>query len=296
VNSADWMALFGGAATSLVGLSLVGIAGKAVTIEVEDEHVALVTSFGKLVAKLDKPGLRVMPTKWLPWVKVHHVPMARDYRIIHELHLNDARGTTLSVDLWMEQRVVDAERFLFATEDAEQATQNVVVHAAMSLLGGRDFQQILDDQSDLGRQLQREVSAETERWGISIEQVFVRNITLLPEVSQQVFGTVAARLERARAVLVERGRLDAAQLEADTAKKVATLVATAKGQYPLAVGRALERLRRSPKVFEAYNELYELSQLRGARTVAFRGFDGKDLRALDAAMLPDPAANAPAKS
>jgi regulator of protease activity HflC (stomatin/prohibitin superfamily) len=140
------------------------------------------------------------------------------------------------------------------------------------------------------------VSAETERWGISIEQVFVRNITLLPEVSQQVFGTVAARLERARAVLVERGRLDAAQLEADTAKKVATLVATAKGQYPLAVGRALERLRRSPKVFEAYNELYELSQLRGARTVAFRGFDGKDLRALDAAMLPDPAANAPAKS
>lgn len=290
------MAVFGGAASSLVGFTLIGVAAKAVTVAVEDEHVVVVTSFGKQVAKFDKPGLQVMPTRWLPWVKVHEVSLARDYRIIHELHLNDARGTTVSVDLWMEQRVVNAEKFLFATEDAEQATQNVVVHAAMSLLGGRDFQRILDDQSDLGRQLQKEVSAETERWGISVEQVFVRNVTLLPEVSQQVFGTVAARLERARAVLVEKGRLDAAQLEADTAKKVATLVATAKSQYPLAVGRALERLKKSPKVFEAYNELYELSQVRGARTVAFRGFDGKDVRALDAAMLPDPAAGQPAKS
>lgn len=290
------MSLFGGAASGVVGLTMVGVVGKAVTVSVEDEHVALVTHFGKLVEKFDKPGLKVVPTRWLPWVKVHHVSLARDYRIIHELHINDARGTTVSIDLWMEQRVIDAEKFLFATEDAEQATQNVVVHAAMSILGGRDFQQILDDQSDLGRQLQKEASAETERWGIAVEQVFVRNVSLLPEVSQQVFGTVAARLERARAVLVEKGRLDAAQLEADTAKRMATLVGTAKSQYPLAVGRALERLKKSPKVFEAYNELYELSQVRGARTVAFRGFDGKDVRALDAAMLPDPAAGQPVKS
>jgi regulator of protease activity HflC (stomatin/prohibitin superfamily) len=289
------MAVFGGAASSLVGLTLVGVVAKAVTVSVEDEHVVIVTSFGKQIAKLVKPGLHVMPTQWLPWVKVHSVPLARDYRIIHELHLNDARGTTVSLDLWMEQRVVDPERFLFATEDAEQATQNVLVHAAMSMLGGRDFQQILDDQSDLGRQLQKEVSTETERWGIAVEQVFVRNVTLLPEVSQQVFATVAARLERARAVLVEKGRLDAAQLEADTAKKVATLVATAKSQYPLAVGRALERLKKLPKVYEAYNTLYALSQVRGARTVAFRGFEAKEVRALDAAMLPDPAANQPAK-
>lgn len=296
MNASDWMAVFGGAASGVVGLTLLGVLAKAMTIAVEDEHVTVVTSFGKLVAKFDKPGLQVVPTRWLPHIKVHHVSLARDYRIIHDLHINDARGTTVAVDLWMEQRVMDPEKFLFATEDAEQATQNVVVHAAMSILGGRDFQQILDDQSDLGRQLQKEVSAETERWGITVEQVFVRNVSLLPEVSRQVFGTVAARLERARAVLVEKGRLDAAQLEADTAKQVATLVATAKSQYPLAVGRALERLKKSPKVFEAYTELYSLSQVRGTRTVAFRGFDAKDVRALDAAMLPDPLAGQPVKS
>jgi regulator of protease activity HflC (stomatin/prohibitin superfamily) len=288
MSSQDWMQLMGGVAAGVVGFTVLGLLMRAVLVSVEDEHVALVTSFGKLVARYDKPGAQLVLSKSMPWVKVHHISLARDYRIIHDLHINDARGTTVAVDLWMEVRVIDPEKSLFAVEDSEQATQNLVVHAAMSILGSRDFQQILDDQSALGKQLQKEVSAETERWGVRVEQVYVRNVSLLPEVSRQVFGTVASRLERARAVLVEKGRLDAAQLEADTAKQVATLVAQAKGQYPLAVGRALERLKKSPRVFTAYNQLYELAQLRGPRTVAFRGFDGKDVRALDAAMLPEP--------
>ncbi len=287
MTAQDWFRLFGGAAAGAVVLSLLAVAARGFGVGVEDEHVALVTRFGKLVAKFERPGLHFFPTKWLPWVKVEHVSVARDFRVIHDLHVNDARGTTVVADLWVELRVSDPEKALFAVEDWDQATQNLVVHAAMSILGSRDFQQILDDRSELGAQLQRDVSAETERWGVKVEQVYVRNVALLPEVSRQVFGTVAARLEHARAVVTEKGRLDAAQLEADTAKQVAQLVGEAKAQYPLAVGRALERLKKTPAVFDAYNALYELAQLRGTRTVAFRGFEGNDVRALDAAMLPE---------
>jgi len=286
VNAQDWLMLFGGAAAGAAGLSVLGRLARALGVDVEDEHVALVTSFGKLVAKLEKPGLHILPGQWLPWVKVHHISRALDFRIIHDLHVNDARGTTVVADLWVEVRVVDAEKALFAVEDWDQATQNLVVHAAMSILGTRDFQQILDDRSELGVLLERDVSAETLRWGVKVERVFIRHVALLPEVSRQVFGTVATRLERARAVVVEKGRLDAAALEAETAKRVATLVAEAKSQYPLAVGRALERLRANPAVFAAYNELYELAQVRGAHTIAFRGFDGTDIRAIEAAMVP----------
>lgn len=288
MTAQDWLLLFGGVATGTVGLTLIALAARGFGVAVEDEHVALVTRFGKLVAKLDQPGLVMLPSKWLPWVDVEHVSLARDFRVIHDLHVNDARGTSVLTDLWVELRVVDAEKALFAVEDWEQATQNVVVHAAMSILGSLEFQQILDDRSELGARLQREVSIETTRWGVQVERVFVRNISLSPEVARQVFGSVATRLERARAVLVEQGRLDAALLEADTANKVASVVASAKAQYPLAVGRALDRLQATPEVFSAYNELYALSQLRGPRTVAFQGFGSKEVRALDAAMLPEP--------
>ena len=67
--------------------------------------------------------------------------------------------------------------------------------------------------------------------------------------------------------------------------RVAALVAEAKGQYPAAVGRALAEIKPRPKLFQAYNELYELSLVRPHRTIAFRGFDGGDIRAADAAMM-----------
>lgn len=287
MTGTDWMWLSLGAGAGVVGLTLLSLAFRGLYIGVEDEHVALVTSFGKLVAKLDKPGLAFFPTRWLPWVKVQQVSLARDFRVIHDLRLNDARGTTVVADLWLELRVVDPEKALFAVEDWDKATQNLVLHAAMTILGSRDFQEILDDRSELGAKLQRDVSSETERWGVKVDQVFVRHVALLPEVSRQVFGTVGARLERARAVLIEQGKLDVAQLEAETSRRVASLVAEAKSQYPLAVGRALKKLQARPAVFDAYNALYELAQIRGPRTVAFRGFDGKELRVIDAAMLPD---------
>lgn len=287
MSAQDWLQLFLGIAGGIVVLTVIRFVAHGFAIAVEDEHVVLVTRFGKLVAKLTRPGLHIFPTRWLPWVKVLPVSLARDFRVFHDLHVNDARGTTVVADLWVELRIIDAEKALFAVEDWDQATQNLVVHAAMSILGSRDFQAILDDRSELGSQLQRDVSAETERWGVKVERVFVRHVALSPEVARQVFGSVAARLERSRAVVLEQGRLDVALLEAETAQRCASLVAQARSQYPLSIGRALKALQAKPAVFKAYNELYELTQVRAPRTVAFRGFDDDSVRAIEAAMLPD---------
>jgi regulator of protease activity HflC (stomatin/prohibitin superfamily) len=276
-----------GVGVGFVTAFLLGMLANLVVIQVEDEHVVLVTSWGRLVAQLDRPGPHLWLSRLLPWVRARPVSLARDFRVFHHVHANDRRGTTVAADLWVELRVVDAAKALYAVEDWDKATINVVVHAAMSVLGSRDFQQILDDRSELGQQLQPEVSAETERWGVRVEQVYIRNVSLLPEVSRQVMGTVAARLDHARAVVEEQGRLDGALLDATTARQVARLVGEAKSQYALAVGRALERMKARPAVFDAYTRLHELAQVRGNRTVAFLGFKPSEVRAIDAAMLPE---------
>jgi regulator of protease activity HflC (stomatin/prohibitin superfamily) len=283
----DWMSLFGGTAVGIVGLVLMAIIGRNFGISVEDEEIVLVTEFGKLTARLSKPGFHFWPKQWLPWVKIHRVSLARDFRVIHDLHVNDARGTTVIATLWVEQRIVDAEKALFAVEDWEQATQNIVVHAAMSILGSRDFQEILDDRNELASRLQHDVSKETERWGVKVERVFVRHVSLNPDVARQVFDSVAARLESAQALVLEQGRLDVAALEAQTSKSVAALTAETKSQYALAIGAAYESLKKQPAVFDAYKALHELAQVNAQRTVAFRGFGSDGVRAVDAAMLPD---------
>ncbi|HVH46734.1 MAG TPA: SPFH domain-containing protein [Labilithrix sp.] len=281
----ETLRLFVGLAIGLSLIPFVVLVVRATTFTVEDEEAVLVTSFGKLVTTLSTPGLHVFPTKLLPWIKHNRVSLRRDFRHFKNVHVNDARGTTVIVDLWVEFRVADPAKAIFSVTDWDHALQNLVSHAATSILGSREFREILCDRTELGELLEKDIAADTYAWGVAIELVFIRNVSLLPEVSRQMFETIAARLERAKADVEESGRLDVAQLEADTAKRVASLVAEAKGQYPAAVGRALSELKTRPKLFDAYNELYELSLVRPHRTVAFRGFDPGELRAADAAMV-----------
>lgn len=273
----------------LLGLAVIpflGLLVRAFRTEVEDGEVILVTRFGKLSRKLERPGWHWLFDRVMPWTKTYRVSMRSDFRDFPNICINDARGTTVVVDVWLEFRVVDPVSATFDIADWNYSLKHLVAHAVITILGNREFKQILTDRNELGEMLKRDIGEETARWGIQVELAFIKNISLLPEVSQQLFHAVAARLERAKADLEERGRQQVALLQAETSAKVATLVAEAKGQYPAAVGRAYARLKQDPKVFEAYRELYELSTLRPAQTVTFKDFTDGDMRPIEAAMLP----------
>ncbi len=257
-------------------------------VEVEDGEVLLVTRFGKLSSKLDRPGWHWLFDRAMPWTKTYLVSVRSDFCDFPNIVINDARGTTVVVDVWLEFRVVDPIKATFEIADWSHSLKNLVSHAVITILGNRDFKEILADRTELGEMLKRDIGAETARWGIKIELAFIKNISLLPEVSQQLFHAVASRLERAKADIEEQGRQQVSLLQAATSAEIATLVAQAKGQYPAAVGRAYADLKRRPKVFEAYRELYELSQLRPGQTVAFKDFADGDMRPIEAAMLPSP--------
>lgn len=285
MSSSDITQLVIGLAAGVLALPLAMFLHRAVTVQVEEQEAVLVTHFGKLVKTFREPGLHVHLAKMLPWTSHEHVSLRRDFRHFKNVHVNDARGTTVIVDLWLEFRVVDPARAMFSVANWNRSLTSLVAHAATSILGSREFRQILNDRTALGALLQNDISLETQRWGLEIENVFIRDVSLLPEVSRQMFETIAAHLECAKAHVDELGRLQVAQLEADTSMRVADLVAEAKGQYPIAIGRALADIKRNPPIFRAYNELYELSLMRPHRTVTFRGFAENELRAADAAMM-----------
>jgi regulator of protease activity HflC (stomatin/prohibitin superfamily) len=286
MNSALFPLLIG-AVCGAAAVPLLIVLFRSVVVEVEDREAVLVTRFGKLVATLTRPGLHLLPARLFPWVTLKHVSLRRDFRDFRGVQVNDARGTTVVVDLWLEFRIDDPARAVFQVADWDRSLQNLVCHAATSILGNRDFRQILCNRTELSELLARDILGETERWGVHVELLLIRKVNLLPEVSRQIFESVAARLERVKADVEEKGRLAVAQLEADTSVRIAGLVAEAKAQYPLAVGEALRQLAETPAVRDAYQTLYALSLVRPHRTTAFSGFDGKDtLRAVDAAMLP----------
>ncbi len=257
---------------------------KAMTLTVEDETALIVSRFGRMVKLIRKPGLHFWPEKILPWSQVRELSLKRDFRTYESIHVNDCRGTSVVIDLWLEFRIANPEKAIFQVEDWERALQSLLTNSTTSILGTFEFSQILSNRIELSQTLKEDICAETSRWGLEIDLVFISKLSLLPDVSQQLFDTVAARLEKATADIEELGRLEAATLEAETASKISSLVAEARGQYALGVGRAYHRLAKNGELFNAYQELYDLSVVKPQRTVAFHGFANQELSAAEAAM------------
>src|SRR4051812_14677689 len=96
-----------------VTLPLLLLLVRAFRVEVEDEEAILITRFGRLVNTITQPGWHWLPDRLLPWVKTHAISLRRDYREIERICVNDATGTTLMVDVFLEYRVVDPAKALF---------------------------------------------------------------------------------------------------------------------------------------------------------------------------------------
>lgn len=257
---------------------------RALCVQVEERQSVLVTRFGKHIATIDRPGLHFMPRRIFPWIGLITVNRRRDGRHFKDVAVNDARGTTVTLDLWLEHRIDDPIRASFAVDDWERALPNLVARAATAVLGNREFHELLRAPDELADLLRDEVATQAAPWGLGVNALMIRDVHVLPGVARDLLATINARLERARAEIEERGRLAVDAHDADTSASIAGLVAEARAQYPLAIGRALADLRRHPEVHAAYTELYSLSLLRPHRMISFRGFKD-DLRPVDAAML-----------
>lgn len=278
---------FSGLAAPFLGVFLLVWIFSLLTVQVEDEASTLVLKFGSLKKTLKKPGLHFIPSRILPWVSVIDVSLQRDFRNYYDIHINDKNGTTVIVDLWLEFRIKNPEKALFEVEEWEQALKSLVVHSATSILCSKDFLEILTSRNQVSDLIFKDIATEMGRWGIEVNSVLLKNVGLLPDVSRQMLQSVGAKLERAKALIEEKGRLRIERLDSKTDEDVARLNAQAKGQYPLYVGRAYSELMKKPPVFAAYCELYKLGRMNPRKTVFFEGFkEGMD--PLTAAMVIPP--------
>lgn len=256
---------------------LVVLALKWLIVINPEGHEVLQLRFGKLHGSTLSPGLIGIFKRLAPydtWITVSH---QWDERVYRAIETNDNQGTIVQVDLRVTFRIEDGETALFAVDDWESALESTTLHEAAAQLAGKDRTLFLRSAPELSQQLTAAIGTSMKRYGIAIHDVRLMNVEFRPEVTRQMFETVAAKLEVAKAEYEERGRTDAALLLARTEQRVAELEARAKTESLKAVGRAYRELRGRPEVFEAYTDLYRLSQLDPSRVVSFNGFDEGEL-------------------
>ncbi len=250
---------------------------KRFSVSTPEGHETLSLRFGKLHHRTREAGLAGATKRLVPYDTWITVSRQWDERIYREIETNDHQGTIVKVDLRLTFRINDGERALFAVNDWEAALESTALHETAAQLAGKDRTQFLRCAPELVGQLTASIRKSMTTYGIEVGDVRIMNVEFRPEVTRQMFETVAAKLEVAKAEYEEKGRTDAALLLARTEQRVAELEAKAKTESLKAVGRAYQQLRTRTEVFEAYEDLYRLSQLDPSRVVSFDGFDGGEL-------------------
>lgn len=261
-----------GALALPLAVLVIAVVVKRFVVAVPEGHEAFQLRFGRLRRRVATPGL-VGATRLAPYDRWIAVSRQLDERVFRRIESNDAQGTMVQVDLRVTFRVRDGERALFAVDDWEQALESTTVHEAAAALAGKERALFLRSAPELIEGLTASVRAAMAAYEIEVHEVRILNVEFRPEVARQMFEAVAAKLEVAKAEYEERGRTEAALLLARTEQQVAELEARAKTESLKAIGRAYQQLRRRPEIFEAYTDLYRLSQLDPSRVVSFDGFE-----------------------
>jgi membrane protease subunit HflC len=201
---------------------------------VDAREVAVVTLFGKPVATVTEPGLRLRA----PWP-------------IHEVVRFDSRSQLLSVEpaevltrdkknlvveafvLW---RVADPERFLEAVgtpEAAETQLSDLVVSRIAAGLGQRDFKELMAVGSDTSAMLPAELAAGVaavgrERLGVEVLDVRLRHLGLPLQNEQSIYARMRAERSRIANAYRSEGQEKAVVIRAEADREAAEILAGAQ--------------------------------------------------------------------
>lgn len=107
--------------------------------------------------------------------------------------------------------VLEVENFFFAVSQLAQTTMRNVV-------GGAELDEILAEREKLSQRIQEIIDAETDRWGISVENVELKDFFLPEDMERTIAKQAEAERERRSVIIKAEGEVAAAENMATAAK------------------------------------------------------------------------------
>jgi regulator of protease activity HflC (stomatin/prohibitin superfamily) len=185
---------------------------------VQQYERGIVLRFGRLLPEVRQPGLRMI------------VPFADRMRkvSIQTIVLDvPSQGTitrdnvTIGVDAVVYFRVVDPVRAIINVQNYLQATSQVSQTSLRSVIGRADLDTLLSDREQINGELKAVIDAPTEEWGISIDRVEVKDISLPEGMRRSMSRQAEAERDRRARVIAADGEFQASTKLAEAATAMA---------------------------------------------------------------------------
>src|SRR5439155_11300118 len=184
-------------------------------------------------------------------------PMIVDLR---ELYLEIPHQTAItkdnapiSIDFIIFYRVVDAVDSVVKVQNFAGAAQNIAATTLRSVVGDMSLDDVLSKRDEMNLTLQTKLDDVTERWGVKVTNVEVREINPPPNVQEAMTRQMSAERTRRAVVTEADGQKQASITVAEGQKQAAIL--SAEGDRQAAILRAEGFSLALDKIFQVARTL-----------------------------------------
>lgn len=223
--------------TIIVVIIIVGFVLSGIKVVNQYER-GVVLTLGRFTGTRN-PGLRVIIPVFQRMIRVDIRSTPID---VPKQEVITKDNVTVGVDAVVYFRVIDTPKAVLETTNYIYATSQFAQAALRDVAGNADLDELLSQREKISQQIKEIVDAQTDQWGIDVENVKVQNIELPQDMKRAMAKQAEAERERRAVIITAEGEKAAAQAVADAA----ALLTKIPGGINIRTLQTLEKISAEP--------------------------------------------------
>jgi regulator of protease activity HflC (stomatin/prohibitin superfamily) len=244
----------------------------ATAIRVVDEYKRLVVfRLGRCIGARG-PGLVLL----IPFVdRPVMVDMREQVREIPAQTSITKDNAPISIDFLWYYKVFDPVMSVLQVQNFEMAAQGIAMTTLRSVIGGILLDTVLSEREQINSALRARLDEVTERWGVKVTNVEIREIMPPRDVQDAMNRQLSAERNRRAVVTESTGQREAAVNVAEGEKQAAILRAEGEKQGAIlrAEGEREAQLLRAEGYSSALDKIFSVAKNIDGQTMTLQYFD-----------------------
>lgn len=184
-------------------------------------------------------------------------------------------NASIAVDFIWYYKVLDPMESVLAVGNFESAAQGMATTTLRAVVGGLPLDDVLSEREHINNMLRTRLDEVTERWGVKVTNVEIREIIPPREIQESMNRQMSAERVRRAVVTESTGQREAAINVAEGEKQAAIL--RAQGQREAAIleaqGEREAQLLRAEGFANALEKIYAVAQTVDPKTMTLQYFE-----------------------
>jgi regulator of protease activity HflC (stomatin/prohibitin superfamily) len=181
----------------------------------------------------------------------------------------------ISIDFLWYYKVLDPTESVLQVGNFEAAAQGMATTTLRAVIGGIMLDEVLSEREHINNMLRTRLDEVTERWGVKVTNVEIREIIPPREVQDAMNRQMSAERIRRAVVTESTGTREAAVNVAEGEKQAAILRAEGQKQAAIleAEGARQAQVLRAEGFSSALEKIYEVAQTVDPKTMTLQYFE-----------------------